>query len=207
MSALVYVVDEDTRSHTEIADLLRACGYRTRAYVSTDDILKDAPDDDGASCIVIGMQTGDSVAPDLFDRLSKAGSHLPVIFLTEQSDIRSGIRAIKAGAEDYFTKPLEREEFIGAIDRAVARHRLSYERSGWDRAVTARLLQLTRRERQVFDLVVRAKMNKQVAFELGTTERTVKAHRHNVMEKMQVRTVVELVSCAERLGLLRSATS
>lgn len=113
----------------------------------------------------------------------------------------AGVQAIKAGAEDFFTKPVEREEFIRAIDHAIARHRLANERDNWVRRATAQLQRLTRREREVFDLVVRGRMNKQVAFALGTTERTVKAHRHKVMEKMQVRSVVELVSCAERLGL------
>ncbi|KRE00658.1 LuxR family transcriptional regulator [Bosea sp. Root670] len=206
MSALIHVVDDDTASQAGIDHMLQAWGYRTKAYSSADEILKLTPDGESVGCIVVGMQTYDTAAPDLFDRLSKAGSNLPVIILTGECDVRTGVRAIKAGAEDFFTRPVEPEDLIGAIDRAIARHRLSREREGWTHAVMARLRQLTRRERQVFDLIVRAKMNKQVAFELGTTERTVKAHRHQVMEKMQVHSVVELVSCAERLGLLRSGT-
>lgn len=207
MSDLVYVVDSDAASHSGIDDLLRASGYRTKAYGSADEILQQMPERESAGCIVIDVQCRDNAAPDLFDRLSKAGSNLPVIFLAGHSDVRAGVRAIQAGAEDFFTKPVQREEFIGAIDRAIARHRLTNEQDCWGRKAMARLHLLTRRERQVFDLVVRAKMNKQVAFELGTTERTVKAHRHNVMEKMQLRSVVELVSCAERLGLLRPGIS
>jgi len=207
MSDLVYVVDGDAASHSGIDDLLRASGYRTKAYGSADEILEQMPERESAGCIVIDVQLRDNAAPDLFDRLSKAGSNLPVIFLAGHSDVRAGVRAIQAGAEDFFTKPVEREEFIGAIDRAIARHRLTNEQDCWGRKAMARLQLLTRRERQVFDLVVRAKMNKQVAFELGTTERTVKAHRHNVMEKMQLRSVVELVSCAERLGLLKPGIS
>ncbi|UZF93765.1 response regulator transcription factor [Bosea sp. NBC_00550] len=206
MSDLIYVVDGDTESHSGIDDLLRACGYRTKAYGSTDEILEQMPERDSAGCIVIDVQRRDNAAPDLFDRLSKAGSNLPVIFLAEHSDVRAGVRAIKAGAEDFFTKPVPCEEFIGAIARAIARHRLTNEQDSWLQDAMARLKMLTRRERQVFDLVVRAKMNKQVAFELGTTERTVKAHRHNLMEKMQLRSVVELVSCAERLGLLKPSS-
>ena len=201
MPALVHVVEPDAASQAEIDRLLQARGYQTRAYGSADEILGKITDHEDPGCIVIDMQARDEGALDLFDRLSKTGSSLPVIFLAGHSNVRAGVQAIKAGAEDFFTKPVEREEFIGAVDRAIARHRLATERDGWVRRVTTRLQRLTRRERQVFDLVVRGRMNKQVAFDLGTTERTVKAHRHNVMEKLQVRSVVELMSCAERLGL------
>lgn len=201
MSALVHLVEADTASQAEIGHLLQACGYQTKAYGSADEILRKIPDGDRDGCIVIEMQARDAAAPDLFDRLSKAGSNLPVIFLAGQSDVRTGVRAIQAGAEDFFTKPVEREEFIGAIDRAIARHRLANEREGWLRAAEMRLRSLTRREREVFDRVVHGRMNKQIAYELGTTERTVKAHRQKVMEKLQLRSVVELVSCAEKLGL------
>lgn len=200
MSALVHVVEADSASQAEIDHLLQACGYQTKAYGSADEILKKIPDRERAGCIVIDMQARDAAAPDLFDQLSKAGSNLPVIFLAGHNNVRAGVRAIKAGAEDFFTKPVEREEFIGAVDRAVARHRLDNEREGWLRMAMMRLRRLTRREREVFELVVHGRMNKQIAFELGTTERTVKAHRQKVMEKLQVRSLIELVSCAERLG-------
>jgi FixJ family two-component response regulator len=201
MSALVHVVEADTASPAEIDSLLQACGYQTKAYRSPDEIIRTVLDHERAGCIVIDMEARDTPAPDLFDRLSKAGSNLPVIFLAGENDVRAGVLAIKAGAEDFFIKPVEREEFIGAVDRAIARNRLAKERECWVRKIAARLQALTRREREVFELVVRGRLNKQVAFELGTTERTVKAHRHKVMEKMQVRSLVELVSCAQRLGL------
>lgn len=205
MSGLVHIVEGDLSAQAGIDGLLRACGYRTKAYGSTDEILSQMPDDEGASCILVDVEKPDTDVPDLFDRLNKAGSNLPVICLSGQSDVRSGVKAIKAGAEDFFTKPVASEELIVAIDRAIARHRLASQQESRLRAARQRLLLLTRREREVFDLVIRGKMNKQVAFVLGTTERTVKAHRHKVMEKLQIRSVVELVSCAERLGLLRFA--
>lgn len=205
MSALVHIVDGDAASQSGIDRMLRACGYRTKAYVSADEILSQIPSGEGAGCIVMDTPAADRTIPDLVSLFSKAGVSLPVIFLADRGDVRAGVRAIKAGAEDFFTKPVEREEFIGAVDRAILRHRITSEQETWLRTARARLDQLTRREREVFDLVVRGKMNKQVAFEIGTTERTVKAHRHEVMKKMQVRSVVELVTCAERLGLLRPA--
>jgi len=207
MSALVHIVDGDAASQGGIDRMLRACGYRTRAYLSADEILGQIEDGEGGSCIVIDTPAPDRAIPDVVSLFSKAGVNLPVIFLADRGDVRVGVRAIKAGAEDFFTKPVQREEFIGAIDRAILRHRITNEQENWVRTILARLERLTRREREVFDLVVRGKMNKQVAFEIGTTERTVKAHRHEVMKKMQVRSVVELVTCAERLGLLRPAAA
>lgn len=203
MPTLIYIVDGDAASRAENDNMLRASGYKTRSYGSAEEILRQLPDDKNAGCIVIDRQARDTAPSDILDRLSKAGSGLPVIFLAEHSDIRACVNAIKAGAEDFLTKPVEPQEFLEAIDRAIARHRLTMEQEVWARAGMARLNQLTPRERQVFDRVVRAKKNKQVAFELGTTERTVKAHRQKMMEKMQVRSVAELVSCAERLGLVR----
>lgn len=207
MSTLVHIVDNDAVSQAGIDHMLRACGYQTRAYFRVDDILKDRLDDESASCVVFDTRTPDESIPDVVSLFSKAGLHLPVIVLTDRGDARVGVRAIKAGAEDFFTKPVERDEFIGAIDRATSRRHLASEQERWARSSLARLQRLTKREREVFDLVVCGKMNKQIAFVLGTTERTIKAHRHKVMEKMQVHSVVELVSCAERLGLLRPITA
>lgn len=150
------------------------------------------------------MEEPDRSIPFVVDLFGKAGLNLPVIVLTDRADVRRCARAIKAGAEDFFSKPFDRCEFIEAVDRAISRHRQASERDGWLRAGSARLERLTKREREVFDRIIRGKMNKQVAFELGTTERTIKAHRHKVMEKMQARSVVELVTGAERLGLLRA---
>lgn len=204
MSALVLIVDEDPASQTGIDCMLRACGYETRAYERADEILAQRLDGEGASCIVIDTRASGTAILDVVSLFSQAGVNLPVIFLADQGDVRTGVRAIKAGAEDFFTKPVEHDEFIDAVDRAISRHRLVSEQESRVRTGLAHLGRLTRREREVFELVVRGKMNKQVAFALGTSERTVKAHRHKVMEKMQARSVVELVTCAERLGLLRA---
>lgn len=202
MSTLVHLVDNDPAFQATIGRVLQSSGYRIQAYHCAEDILEHVPDSSVESCIVIDVQIPGAGGPDLYEKLIKAGSNLPVIFLAGHSDIRASIRAIKAGAEDVLTKPVERDEFLDAIDRAIARHRLTSEQECWVRLRIARLKHLTPREREVFDLVVRGKMNKQIAYELGTTERTIKAHRHKVMEKMEARSLVELVSCAERLGLL-----
>jgi FixJ family two-component response regulator len=117
------------------------------------------------------------------------------------------VRAIKAGAEDFLTKSVPSEQLIDAIERAMARHDAARMQRNKLDSFRARVAKLTPRERQVFELIVRGKINKQIAYELGTTERTVKAHRHQVMEKMQVHSLAELVSIAERLGTLDSNRS
>jgi FixJ family two-component response regulator len=127
---------------------------------------------------------------------------LPIVFLTGYADTATTVRTIKAGAEDFLTKPVSSEQLIDAIERAMARHEVLLSQRGRLDALRELLATLTPRERQVFDLMVRGKINKQIAYELGTTERTIKAHRHQVMEKTRVNSLAELVSIAERLGLL-----
>ncbi|CAH1672112.1 putative Response regulator protein TmoT [Hyphomicrobiales bacterium] len=204
MSPLVHIVDHDEASHGGIESMLQANGYRTRVYIRPHDILHHHPSDTVASCVVIDTTAPDESIPDILGLFSKASLALPVIFLTDKADVRVGVRAMKAGAEDFFMKPFDPEEFIGAVDRAISRQRLFHEQIDWIRDNLARLEKLTKREREVLDLVVRGNINKQVAFTLGTTVRTIKAHRRKVMEKMQVHSIVELASCAERLGLMRS---
>jgi FixJ family two-component response regulator len=138
----------------------------------------------------------------LQERLGQIGSVLPIVFLTGHGDIPMSVRAIKAGAEDFLTKPISSEDLLHAIEKALAHHEVLLDQREKLDAMRDRIASLTPREREVFELVVRGKINKQIAFELGTTERTVKAHRHSVMEKMQVRSLAELVSIAERVGIL-----
>jgi FixJ family two-component response regulator len=130
---------------------------------------------------------------------------LPIIFLTGHGDIPASVRAIKAGAEDFLSKPVSKETLLGAIGRAVARcEKAQADRRRLD-GLRALVATLTPREHEVFILVVRGKLNKQVAYDLGTAERTVKAHRHCIMQKLKVRSVAEAASMAERLGILTDA--
>ena len=128
-------------------------------------------------------------------------------FSTGYADVPTTVRAIKAGADDFLTKPVSSDQLLGAIQRAIAHHEAVRDARSHLDIVRAHLASLTPREREVFELVVRGKTNKHVAHELGTTERTIKAHRHRVMEKMQVQSLAELVSLAERLGTLAAGSS
>jgi FixJ family two-component response regulator len=141
--------------------------------------------------------------PELQERLGELGSTLPIIFLTGLPDIPTTVRTIKAGGVDFLIKPVTSEQLLEAVERAVAHHDAVLKQKQARELVLFRIATLTPRERQVFELVVRGKSNKAVANVVGSTVRTVKAHRHRVMEKMNVRTLAELVSAAERVSLAR----
>jgi FixJ family two-component response regulator len=135
-------------------------------------------------------------------RIEKSGNVLPVIFLTAHGDIPAGVQAIKAGAEDFLTKPVAREALFACVERALARNVQQREQQDRLNAMRKLVASLTPREAEVFALVVRGKLNKQIAHELGTTVRTIKAHRQAAMDKLDVRSFAEAVSIAERLGML-----
>jgi FixJ family two-component response regulator len=201
---LVHVVDDDESFRTAIARRLKLAGYEVVTYASAQDLLDAALNDEQAGCILLDVRIPGLSGPDLQSLLIEQGSTLPVIFLTGYTDTPTTVRAIKAGAEDFLTKPVSSEQLIETIERALVRQHAAQAHRGRLDAFRIHLATLTQRERQVFDLIVRGRINKQVAHELGTTERTVKAHRHQVMGKMQVGSLAELVSIAERLGMLDS---
>jgi FixJ family two-component response regulator len=205
LSGFVYVVDDDPSFRTAIQRRLKLAGYEVVTYASAQHLLEDPPGSEHPGCILLDVQIPGLSGPELQACLAQRPSPLPIIFLTGHADTATTVRAIKAGAEDVLTKPVSSEQLIDAIERAMAQHEVVRgQRSKLD-SLRSRLTSLSRRERQVFELIVRGKINKQIAHELGTTERTVKAHRHQVMTKMQVPSFAELVSAAERLGLLDSA--
>jgi FixJ family two-component response regulator len=138
--------------------------------------------------------------PDLQTQLNQRGSTLPIIFLTGHADVRSTVQTVKAGAHDFLTKPVSSDELLPAINRALEQHEASWAAKTTIDRLRALVATLTPRERQVFELVILGKTNKHVARELGSTERTVKAHRQKVMEKTKVQSLAELVSLAERIG-------
>jgi RNA polymerase sigma factor (sigma-70 family) len=199
----VHIVDDDASFRVAMERRLKQAGYDVAIYPSAQDLLDRLPSENEAGCILLDVRIPGLSGPELQDRLGVLGSTLPIVFLTGYADVRTTVRAIKAGAEDFLTKPVSSEDLLGAVERALA-HQLSARntRSKFD-VVRAHIATLTPRERQVFDLVIRGKTNKQVANVLGATERTIKAHRHRVMEKLQVQTLAELVSLAERAGILK----
>ncbi|WP_413990437.1 response regulator transcription factor [Labrys okinawensis] len=184
---------------------MRTFGYDVELYRSAGEFLKRRPDNNIPSCILLDAQMPGLSGPELQERLAKLGSTLPIVFLTGHGDIAMSVRAIKAGAEDFLTKPVPKDALLNAINHAMGTFSAVREREAQLRLLRVRVGTLTPREKEVYELVVQGKLNKQIAYELGTTERTIKAHRHKVMEKMQVRSLAELVSIAERLGTLSIA--
>jgi FixJ family two-component response regulator len=202
----VHVVDDDASFRKAVERRLRKAGYDVVTYADASQLLNRLPDDRQSGCILLDVRIPGLSGPELQSRLSELGLKFPIIFLTGYADVRTTVQAIKAGAEDYLTKPVTSECLLQAVAQAVARHEsLRCSRSRLD-ALRSQIGLLTPRERQVFELVVRGKINKQIAVQLGATERTIKAHRHKVMEKMQVQSLAELVSIAERVGILAAGT-
>lgn len=196
------MVDDDMSFRTAIERRLKLAGYEVATYASAHDLLDASPNDDQPGCILLDVRIPGLSGPDLQSRLIEQGSTLPIIFLTGYADTPTTVRAIKAGAEDFLTKPVSSELLLDVIERAMVRQNTTRAQRSRLETFRRHLATLTHRERQVFDLIVRGRINKQIAHELGTTERTVKAHRHQVMEKMQVHSLAELVSIAERLGMI-----
>ena len=201
---VLHVVDDDASFRTAIGRLLRAYGYEVVLYQSGDEFL-ESPGNKEPGCILLDIRMAGLSGLELQDRLRKMDSILPIVFLTGHGDIPTSVRAIKAGAEDLLSKPVEKKVLIEAIERALARYR--ERRAEHDRldALRALVTALTPRETEVFGLMVRGKLNKQIAHKLGTSERTIKAHRHSIMQKLQVQSVAEAVSIAERLGILATS--
>ena len=202
MPGLVHVIDDDASFRTAIERRLKLAGYDVETYSSAQQLLDRLPGVEKPGCILLDVQMPGLSGLDLQSCLIERGSILPIIFVTGYADTPATVRAIKAGAEDFLTKPATSAQLIDAIERAMTRYESARRQRNELNSFRGLVATLTPRERQVFNLIVRGKINKQIAHELGTTERTVKAHRHQVMEKMQVHSLAELVSNAERLGML-----
>ncbi|MFZ1068020.1 MAG: response regulator [Pseudolabrys sp.] len=207
MRPVIHIVDDDASFRTAVGRLLREFGYEIVVYESAQQLLERLADDFVPGCILLDVQIPGLSGPELQDHLIKKGSTLPIIFLTGYGDIPTSVKAIKAGADDFLTKPVAREQLLASIERAIARHERTKQQR--DRVDALRFLagKLTPRESEVFKLVILGKMNKQIAHELGTTERTIKAHRQRVMQKLQVQSLAELVSIGERIGVLSESAS
>jgi len=197
----IHVVDDDASFRTAVARLLRASGYQVALHESAARLL-EAPPATTSGCILLDVRMPGLSGTELQARLAEMGNALPIVFLTGHGDVPTGVRAIKAGAEDFLLKPVSKKALTEAIERALVRCEQTRERTCRLDSMRALLATFTPRESEVFTLIVRGKLNKQIAYELGTSERTVKAHRHAVMQKLKVQSLAEAVSIAERLGML-----
>jgi len=196
---IVHVVDDDESMRVAVARLLRAEGHEVRTYASAGDFLL-APPEPGPGCLVLDLQMPGPSGLDLQEALQRHPTPLPVVFLTGRGDVASSVRAMKSGAVDFLTKPMEPAALVKAVETALARDRSARAQQENIGAAQARFSKLTLRERCVFEHVVAGKLNKQIADKLGIAERTVKMHRAQVMMKMGAGSIAELVHLADSLG-------
>ena len=203
---VIHVVDDDPSFRMAISRLLNVSGYEVADYESATSFLCTLQDAK-PGCILLDVQMPDLGGLQLQDKLAKLSHSWPIIFMTGHGDIPMSVRAIKAGAEDFLSKPVSRETLLKAIEQALVRDAATQQRQDQLDSLRSLVATLTPREAEVFALMVRGMLNKQISHLLGTSERTVKAHRHMVMNKLQVQSFAEAVSIAERLGLLASSAS
>ena len=195
---LIHVVDDDDSLRTALLRLLGASGYEAQGYASTGDFLLSPPPD-RPGCLLLDVRMPGPSGLDLQAALQRQGIGLPIVFLSGYADVVTSVRAMKAGAVDFLTKPVTREDLMDALHRALerdARQRQARADAAWLRACFAKL---TARERAVFDRIVAGRLNKLIADELGIAERTVKLQRAQLMAKLGVRSAAELGLLAERL--------
>ena len=196
----VFVVDDDISVRESLELLLNAAGWQATSFACAADFLA-YPKVSGPSCLVLDVGLPDVNGLDLQDRFAPGGATTPIIFITGAADIPMTVRAMKAGAVEFLTKPVCDDALLTAIERALEVSSAQLRREAELMALRNRYASLTRREAEVMPLVVAGRLNKQVAFELGISEITVKAHRGKLMRKMVARTLPDLVKMAARLGI------
>ncbi|MEX3790483.1 response regulator transcription factor [Paraburkholderia sp. BR13439] len=194
----VFIVDDDGSVRSALARLLRASGYQVECFDSPEAFLERADLTSMPACLVLDLQMPGMTGLEVQRKLDQL---LPIVFLTGHGDIGSSVDAMKGGAVDFLPKPVRDSLLLAAVDRALARACVESRRRHEREEIEERMRHLTRREREVMELVVTGRLNKQVASDLGAAEKTIKIHRARVMEKMKARSIVELVHLLRKGGL------
>jgi FixJ family two-component response regulator len=198
----VFVVDDDSAVRKALSRLLHSAGLNVSAFGSAEEFLRASSAANPPGCLVLDVAMPGLNGMDLQKTLAQQqASPLPIIFLTGRGDIPMSVRAMQHGAVDFLTKPADEEALVRAVHRAIEKDQVARQELAAVSEVQARLRSLTPREREVLEGVIRGKLNKQIAAELGTVEKTIKVHRARVMEKMEAESVPELVRLAQRAGL------
>ena len=200
-AAFVFVVDDDASVRKSLARLVRTAGYEAEAFASVRDFLARPPYD-GPCCLVLDVRMPGGTGLDLQEALRATGDRLAIVFITGHGDVRASVKAMKGGAVDFLTKPLDEETLLPAIQQAVARTLEDRREQARLTEVRSCITALTSREAEVFALVVTGLLNKQIGSELGITEKTVKVHRARVMEKMRASSLAQLVRLAGVGGVI-----
>lgn len=196
----VFIVDDSSSVRKAMQRMLEASGIRAEAFESAQAFL-EAFDPDACGCLVLDVRMPGMGGLELQDSLAARGCALPIVFLTGHGSIEMGVQAMKHGAADFLTKPVERDRLIAAVQGAFEKSRAANKERTSLHSIEQRLASLTAREREVLEHLICGKLNKQVAFDLGTVEKTIKVHRSRIMQKMQVRSVAELVRLCHAAGV------
>lgn len=196
----VFVVDDEPSVRRSLARLLRAAGYRVEIFASAAEFLRAAPVE-AVGCLVLDVQMPDLNGLELQQALGAADRRLPIVFITGHGDIPMSVRAMKAGAMDFLSKPFDAKDLLAAIERALATAEARVLEQLGAAEAKRRLATLTPREHEVMLHVIRGELNKQIAAALGAAEKTIKVHRGRVMHKLQVQSVADLVRLCEKAGI------
>jgi len=199
---IVFVVDDDPSVRTSTERLVRSVGFKVRTFGSAAEFL-ESPRPEGPACLVLDVRLPGQSGLDLQRELTGSGLQIPIIFMTGHGDIPMTVRAMKAGAVEFLTKPYRKNQLLDAIRTAIERDRTSRRERLEAGSLRHRYEQLTPRERQVMGLVVAGLPNKQIASELATSERTIKFHRAHIMQKMEAESLAELVRIAGQLDIAK----
>lgn len=197
---IVFIIDDDALARSSLAALVRSAGWQPEAFSSAGEFLAH-PRPSAPNCVLLDVDLPDLGGLELQKHVSAERGDTPFIFVTDNGDLSTGVKAMKAGAIDFLAKPINDDVLLGAIDSALERSRSVLVRDTETRSLRDRHASLSRREQEVMALVVAGLLNKQVGFELGISEITVKAHRGNAMRKMHARSLPDLVNMASRLGI------
>lgn len=195
---IVFVVDDDEAVRDSVKKLISSVGLRAESFGTTQEFL-NSKRPQAPACLVLDVRLPDVSGIEFQRQLSDAGIQIPIIFITGHGDIPMTVRAMKAGAVEFLTKPFRGQELLDAVQEAIARDREAWNRRAQLAEISARYGSLTPREKEVMALVTQGLLNKQIAAELGTSELTIKTHRGRVMEKMAADSVADLVRMSERL--------
>ena len=204
--SIVFIIDDDPLYRTSSERLVRSAGFRAHSFESARDFLSSRRPN-APSCLILDVRLPGLSGLDLQRVLTEAGVHIPIIFVTGHGDIPMSVQAMKAGAVEFLTKPFRDQALLDAIRQAIGRDQAARRQHARNADLRRRYESLKPREREVFKCVVSGMLNKQIADELGATERTVKFHRGNIMRKMQVKSLAELVRMAEALGIANQGSS
>jgi FixJ family two-component response regulator len=196
----VFIVDNDPSVRDSLQFLLESVGLEVRSFSSARDFL-DGADPEAPGCLLLDVRMPGMSGLDLQNALANAEINLPIIFITGHGTVPMSVRAMKAGAVDFLQKPFDEQDLLNAVHQAVEQDRKERLKRDELREIQKRINALTPREYEVFTFLVSGMLNKQVAYRLGTTERTIKAHRSRIMEKMEAASLTDLVRHAEKLGV------